>query len=109
MFQLQKWRFPGLGGQGVAVAMRAAAGPIETVVSVAKVKVSRPGWPGCALAMRAAVGPIETIVSVAKVKVFRAGGQSVCFLEALGTTFRHAQRSGEVGGLRCGYANSLSC
>ena len=55
MFQLQKWRFPGLGGQDVA-------GP-----------------------MKVAVGPIETIVSVAKVKVFRAGGQSVCFLEALGT------------------------
>ena len=47
--------FPGLGGQGVA-------GPMKVVA-----------------------GPIETIVSVAKVKVFRAGGQSVCFLEALGT------------------------
>ena len=47
MFQLQKWRFPGLGGQGVAVAMRAAVGPIETIDSVAKVEVSRPGWPGC--------------------------------------------------------------
>ena len=68
MFQLQKWRFPGLGGQGVA-------GP-----------------------MKVAVGPMETIVSVAKVEVFRAGGQSVCFLEALGTNIPHAQRSKEVGG-----------
>ena len=56
MFQLQKWRFPGLGGQGVAVAMRAAVGPIETIASVAKVEVSR------------------------------AGAQAVCFLEALCTT-----------------------
>ena len=48
--------------------------------------------------MKVSVGPIETIVSVAKVKVFRAGGQSVCFLEALGTKVRHAQRSEEVGG-----------
>ena len=68
MFQLQKWRFPGLGGQDVA-------GP-----------------------MRAAVGPIETIVSVAKVEVSRARGQAVCFLEALCTKVRHAQRSEEVGG-----------
>ena len=72
-----------------------AVGPIETIVSAAKVKVSRPGWPGCC---RTYEIPIETIVSVAKVKVFRAGGQSVCFLEALGTEVRHAQRSKEVGG-----------
>ena len=52
---MQKYRFPGLGGQGVAVAMRAAVGPIETMVSVAQVQVSR------------------------------AGGQAVCFLEALCT------------------------
>ena len=56
MFQMQKWRFPGLGGQGVAVAMRAAVGLIETIVSLAKVEVSR------------------------------AGGQAVCFLEAFCTT-----------------------
>ena len=49
--------------------------------------------------MKAAVGPIETIVSVAKVEVSRAGGQAVCFLEALCTKVRHAQRSEEVGGL----------
>ena len=48
-----------------------------------------------------AAGPMETIVSVAKVKVFRAGGQSVCFLEALGTNIPHAQRSKEVGGYVC--------
>ena len=53
MFQLQKWRFPGLGGQGVA-------GPVKV-----------------------AVGPIGTTVLVAKVDVSRAGGQAVCFLEAL--------------------------
>ena len=70
MFQLQKWRFPGLGGQGVAVAMRAAVGPIETIVSVAKAEVSRPG------------------------------GQAVCFLEASCTKVRHAQRSEEVRGLQ---------
>ena len=52
--------FPGLGGQGVAVAMRTAVGPIETIVSVAK-------------------------VDVAKVEVSRADGQAVCFLEALST------------------------
>ena len=38
-----------------------------------------------AVAMSPAVGPVETIVSVAKVEVFRAGGQAVCFLEALCT------------------------
>ena len=45
-----------------------------------------------------AVGPIETTVLVAKVDVSRAGGQAVCFLEALCTEVRHAQRSEEVGG-----------
>ena len=51
-----------------------------------------------AVVKRLAVSPIETIVSVAKVEVSRAGGQAVCFLEALCTKVRHAQRSKEVGG-----------
>ena len=78
MFQLQKWRFPGLGGQGVAVAMKAAVGPIETIVSVAKVVVSRPGWPGCCWTYESGCGPYR------KVYVFRAGGHAICFLEAFG-------------------------
>ena len=38
-----------------------------------------------AVAKGPAVGFIETTVSVAKVEVSRAGGQAVCFLEALCT------------------------
>ena len=37
--------------------MRAAVGPIETIVSVAKVKVSRPGWPGCCCSYETGCGP----------------------------------------------------
>ena len=65
--------FPGLGGQGVAVA---------------------------SVAMKVAAGPIETMVPAARVQLSRAGGQAVCFLEALCTKVRHAQRSKEVGGFK---------
>ena len=59
--------FPGLGGQGVAGPMKVVAGPIETIVSVAKVKVSMPGWPGCCWTYESGCDQMETIVSVAKV------------------------------------------
>ena len=57
-------------------------GPIETIVFqawVARVFAVAEG------PMRAAVGPIETMVPAARVQLSRAGGQAVCFLEALYT------------------------
>ena len=41
------------------------------------VDVSRPGWPGCCCSYETGCGPLETIVSVAKVKVPGLGNQGV--------------------------------
>ena len=48
------------------------------------------------------------MVPAARVQLSRAGGQAVCFLEALCTEVRHAQRSKEVGGFHFSVCHLLT-
>ena len=66
MVSVAQVRVQGLGGQGVAVAMSPAVGPIETMVSVAQVQVPGLGGHGVAVATSLAVGPIETLALAAQ-------------------------------------------
>ena len=63
----------------MAVVKGLAVSPIEIMVLVARVQLSRSGGQGvgCRGWLWAAVGPIETMVLAARVQLSRPGGQGV--------------------------------